>query len=91
MNGFLKCQNRRNADSASSDCNVQLRFVPQDKQQAEREKRQQEMEMRQERISEKERQRKKEREAYLKKTKRGQPVMKHRVDKMLAKLQAELA
>lgn len=34
--------------------------------------------------------RKKQRELYFKKTKRGQPVMKHRIDTLLGKLQSEL-
>lgn len=47
----------------------------------------QEVDARQKRIAEVEQRRKLERKTHLKKTKRGQPVMKHRIDKLLQQLQ----
>ena len=63
----------------------------QDKKQAERDKAHKEAEDRRRRIVETEKQRSKQKEKFLKRTKSGQPVMKHRVDKLLSKLQAEAA
>ena len=48
-----------------------------------------EMEEKQKQVLMAEKGRKKQRELFLKKTKRGQPVMKHRIDRLLSKLQAE--
>ena len=45
---------------------------------------------RQEKLQKSEKARKKQRELYLKKTKRGQPVMKYRIDNLLGKLSSEL-
>lgn len=44
---------------------------------------------RQKKLHKAEKHRKKRREAFLKKTRKGQPVMKHRIDNLLSKLQAE--
>ena len=53
------------------------------------EKAEQEAEEKQKHRAAMEKERKKRNKLFLKKTKRGQPVMKHRIDKVLEKLQAE--
>ena len=55
---------------------------------AESRKREAEARDRQKKVAAVEKQRKKQKGLYLKKTKRGQPVMKHRIDKILGQLQA---
>jgi hypothetical protein len=54
----------------------------------ESEKRAAQAKERQNKVAKVEKQRKKQKGLYLKKTKRGQPVMKHRIDKILGQLQA---
>jgi len=55
---------------------------------AEGEKRAAQAKERQKKVAIVEKQRKKQKGLYLKRTKRGQPVMKHRIDKILGQLQA---
>ena len=61
----------------------------QDEKRLKREKAEQEAEERQRHRAAMEKERKKRNKLFLKKTRRGQPMMKHRIDKVLEKLQAE--